>query len=75
MEIMSRNIPPGNRLHTDKALFGTDKGKHGPVKIILKDGKPPDFGGNWITAQQEADDLARQQELAEQDYTQGCPFE
>lgn len=74
---MSRNIPPGNRLHTDRALFGTDKGRHGPVKHIVKDGvsiqhtSERKVGLNW--SEEEVLRITREQELAEQDYTQGCP--
>lgn len=54
---MSKSIPPGNRLRRDKALLGTDKGQHGPVKIILKDGKPPETGKQWLCAAEKLNSL------------------
>lgn len=71
---MSNYIPPGNRLHRDKALFGTDKGQHGPVKIILQNGRTPEQStrdDDDVTAEY----LTRQQEEDEQDYTKGCPLQ
>ena len=49
-----------------RGLRGTETGAHGPVKVIVKNGTP---------VLDDADRITREQELAEQDYTQGCPFD
>lgn len=44
-----------------RGLRGTEAGKHGLVRVILSNGQTPE-------------ELTREQELVEQDYTLDCPF-
>lgn len=69
-------------MHRDKALFGTDKGQHGPVRHIVKDGLPVCPLDIKVThtitfeyTEEELHELTSQQEENEQDYTKGCPLQ